>query len=138
MNIQVIPRCNPQPPRVLNWEEGFSSHLELWVESAPAAEYKNISMLHRAGIFIERNLDKLTLEDIAYHILILFKGLDDLNSSAALRTQKNSMECVNKALNSINLLLQKKAEFKLDILMVAELSRLSAKFQTISALIVSK
>lgn len=138
MNIQVIPRCKPQPPRVLNWEDGFASHLELWVESAPAVEYKNISMLHRAGIFIERNLDKLTLQDIAYHILILFKGLDDLHSSVTLRTQKNSMECVNKALNSINLLLEKKSQFNLDILMVAELSRLSAKFQTISTLIVSK
>ena len=134
MNIQVIPRHKVEPPMILDWSDGFTSHLELWVAASPPT-YTSMNMLHRAGTFVLANIEAMDLDSVAYHLLVLFKGLDDLRENVHLRSKPNTTECVQKTVESLKLLLAYKDKLCLDILMVAQIQALIAQFDTVSVLI---
>ena len=94
-----------------------------------------MNMLHRAGTFVLANIEAMDLDSVAYHLLVLFKGLDDLRENVHLRSKPNTTECVQKAVESLKLLLAYKDKLCLDILMVAQIQALIAQFDTVSVLI---
>lgn len=136
MNIQVVKREHLKPPIKLDWKEGFATHLELWVSVSPPT-YTSMNMLHRAGTFVETNIKAMDLDSVAYHLVILFKGLDDLRANVHLRSKPNTLDCVQKAVDSLKLLLANKIQLSLDILMVAQIQALIAQFDTVSVFIPS-
>lgn len=65
---------------------------------------KNINILHRAAVYIETNITKLTEADVRYHINVCEVGLDDIRKYGSKRFGSDGVKAVNKARHGLALI----------------------------------